>query len=63
MNIQNPPDVQAFYLDRMFEIEREIVEKSVGAEFLYRGEPECYKEEPFFEKVFLNALQVGTYKL
>ena len=51
MNIQNPPDVQAYYLDGLRKIEHEIIEKSAGGEFLYRGEPECYKEAPYRGKV------------
>ena len=51
MTIQNSPDPQSFYLEQLFKIEREIVEKSTNDEFLYRGEPEHFKEEPFREKV------------
>ena len=51
MNIQNPPDAQAYYLDGLTKIEHEIIEKSASGEFLYRGEPECYKEAPYRGKV------------
>ena len=51
MNIHNPPDAQAYYLDGLTKIEHEIIKKSAGAEFLYRGEPECYKEAPYRGKV------------
>ena len=44
MNIHNPPDAQAYYLDGLTKIEHEIIEKSAGADFLYRGEPERYKK-------------------
>ena len=44
MNIQSPPNAQAYYLDGLRKIEHEIIEKSAGAEFLYRGEPERYKK-------------------
>ena len=40
----NPPDAQAYYLDGLTKIEHEIIEKSAGADFLYRGEPERYKK-------------------
>ena len=51
MNIHNPPNAQAYYLDGLRKIEHEIIEKTAGGEFLYRGEPERYKEEPFRSKV------------
>ena len=44
MNIHNPPDAQAYYLDGLTKIEHEIMEKSAGGEFLYRGEREGYKK-------------------
>ena len=51
MNIHNPPNTQAYYLEDLTKIEHEIIEKSAGGEFLYRGEPEYYKEEPYRGKV------------
>ena len=51
MNIHNPPNAQAYYLDGLRKIEHEIIEKTAGGEFLYRGEPECYKEAPYRGKV------------
>ena len=51
MNIHNPPDAQAYYLDGLTKIEHEIIEKSAGGEFLYRGEPEHYEDEPHCGKV------------
>ena len=51
MNTQSSPSPQAYYLEELNKIEHEIIEKSAGAEFLYRGEPECYKEPPYCGKV------------
>ena len=51
MNTQTSPSPQAYYLEELNKIEHEIIEKSAGAEFLYRGEPECYKEPPHCGKV------------
>ena len=44
MNVQTPPDPQAYYLEGLTKIEHEIIEQSAGAEFLYRGERECYEK-------------------
>ena len=51
MNTQTSPSPQAYYLEELNKIEHEIIEKSAGGGFLYRGEPEHYNEEPFFGKV------------
>ena len=51
MNIQSPADAQAYYLEDLTKIEHEIIEKSAGADFLYRGEPEHYEDEPHCGKV------------
>ncbi len=48
------PDVsvpESYYLDELSEITREIVERSANGNYIYRGEPEHYEEEPYFGKV------------
>ena len=48
------PDVttsESYYLDGLSKITREIVEKSANGNYIYRGEPEHYEEEPCFGKV------------
>lgn len=50
----NSPDVtvpESYYLDGLSKITREIVEKSANGNYIYRGEPEHYEEEPYFGKV------------
>ena len=38
-------------LNRVLEKIQEIVEKSADGDYIYRGEPECYKEAPYYGKV------------
>ena len=48
------PDVtvpESYYLDGLTKITREIVEISANGNYIYRGEPEHYEEEPYFGKV------------
>lgn len=44
MNTHTSPNPQTNYLDDLTKIEHEIIEKSAGGEFLYRGERECNKK-------------------
>ena len=41
-------------LDRVLEKIQEIVNKSADGDYIYRGEPECYKETPYYGKVSSN---------
>ena len=40
---------------------QEIVEKSAGGDYIYRGEPECYKEAPYYGKVSSNLIIARCY--
>lgn len=42
---------ESYYLDGLSKITHEIVEKSANGNYIYRGEPEHYEEEPYFGKV------------
>ena len=44
MNTSDRPNPQSNYRDGLSKITREIVEKSSGGDFIYRGEPECYEK-------------------
>ena len=44
MNTGNRPEPQSNYLDGLSKITCEIVGKSSGGDFIYRGEPECYEK-------------------
>ena len=41
-------------LNRVLEKIQEIVKKSADGNYIYRGEPECYKEAPYYGKVSSN---------
>ena len=59
MSIRYPPDAQAYYLDGLLKFEREVMEKSLGRDILYRGEPEHHNEEPFFGKVSSTLYRIN----
>ncbi len=42
MSTQTPADSENNYLNGLSKIIQEIVEKSAGGNYIYRGEPECY---------------------
>ncbi|MDD9973181.1 MAG: tetratricopeptide repeat protein [Candidatus Poribacteria bacterium] len=48
MNDKSDPQNE---LNRVFKKIQEIVEKSSGGEYIYRGEPEHYQEPPYYGKV------------
>ena len=41
-------------LSKVLEKIQEIVEKSADGDYIYRGEPECYREAPYYGKVSSN---------
>ncbi len=49
-SVNDQPDSQN-KLNRVLEKIQEIVEKSSDGDYIYRGEPECYKEAPYYGKV------------
>ena len=51
MRTHAPPSPQSYYHNKLSEIEQKITEKSGDSVYLYRGEPEFYKEEPFRSRV------------
>ena len=44
MNASDQPELQSNYLGGLSKITRDIVEKSSGGDYIYRGEPECYEK-------------------
>ena len=43
-NMEEPTDLQNYYLDELSKIINEIVNISAGGNYIYRGEPKCYEK-------------------
>ena len=48
-------------LNRVLKKIQEIVEKSADGDYIYRGEPECYKDAPYYGKVSSSLFRAILY--
>ena len=59
MSKSNQSDPQNDYLNRLSKITHDIVKESASGEYIYRGEPEHYKEQPYDGKVSSTLYRIA----